>query len=152
MQDGSPSRKALDLDVLTEKWRTVNSLYETRNASGFIWVNNLQWGYVNTWILRRLPNGRRFIAGRAFRQPSNDNLKAGLVTSTLPPLFFFDFYFSVQHFSTHSIAVFLLSSLGLSFSSVPEHNRSITTPVVQWPHQYFNDHTLVEVTLETLLW
>ena len=26
MQDGSPSRKALDLDVLTEKWRTVNSL------------------------------------------------------------------------------------------------------------------------------
>ena len=26
MQDGSPERKALDLDDLTEKWRTVNSL------------------------------------------------------------------------------------------------------------------------------
>ena len=26
MQDGSPSRKALDIDVLTETWRTVNSL------------------------------------------------------------------------------------------------------------------------------
>ena len=35
MQDGSPSRKALDLHVLTKKWRTVNSLRERSMMQDF---------------------------------------------------------------------------------------------------------------------
>ena len=54
MQDGSPSRKALDLDVLTEKWRTVNSLFP-----GVILQQINAWGA--SLQCRRILGGRQLL-------------------------------------------------------------------------------------------